>query len=404
MLRIFNFTRNVGGNLFRNTVREDRPKTSISPPSQFLFWFNEVPGQFTPSKCPNASTSILPYSLSGRSASKTLTNYVEFSEHHHHQDDQFHFTSSLTYLRAIHCSAILAVSYSILHDKIYSKYLQDNIQIFVPSLQLKSQCPVLSIKQKKSASAQPLSTTHHRKEDDLCCAKCSSEDLEVPLSTSDYSSQQSESDSSPIKYFTKEEEELLSIDNLIPDNVEEVLNSVRMVKNGKIEGFNNLKKFSRVCPLSQCYLAQMYENGIMTPPNLDLALELYSKSAESGIADAKYNLGVLLMSNPKLSVNIDGDKEALALIKDAAEEGVVEAQEFLGLNIKHKPSKTIPFDYQQLEELVKTGEILETNMASDGEDKWFALDFYRLAAIHGHNESGHKYNRLAKEINEHLNK
>ena len=282
--------------------------------------------------------------------------------------------------------------------------IQDNIQIFVPRLQLKSQCPVLSIKQKKSASAQPLSTTHHRKEDDLCCAKCSSEDLEVPLSTSDYSSQQSESDSSPIKYFTKEEENLLSIDNLIPDNVEEVLNSVRMVKNGKIEGFNNLKKFSRVCPLSQCYLAQMYENGIMTPPNLDLALELYSKSAESGIADAKYNLGVLLMSNPKLSVNIDGDKEALALIKDAAEEGVVEAQEFLGLNIKHKPSKTIPFDDQQLEELVKTGEILETNMALNEEDKWFALDFYRLAAIHGHNESGHKYNRLAKEINEHLNK
>jgi len=399
MLRIVNFTRNVGGNLFRNTVREDRPKTSTSPPSQFLFWFNEVPGQFTPSKSPNISTSCLPYNL-GRSSTKTLTNYVEFSEHHH-QDDHFFFNSSLTYLRAIHYSAILAVSYSILHDKFFSKYIQDNIQIYIPKLQLKSQCPVLSIKQNKSASAQPLSERHDKKEDNLCCAKCSSEELEIPLSTSDYSSQQSESDSSPIKYYSKEEEDLMLIDNLIPDNVEEVLNSVRMVKKGNIEGFYNLQIFSRVCPLSQCYLAQMYENGIMTPRNIHLALKLYSSSAESGIADAKFNLGILLMSNPKLSVEIDENKEAIALIKDAAEDGLIEAQEYLEINSKNKPKpsiKAIPYDYQQLEELAHTGEILETNVTCDDGDKWFALDFYKLAAINGHTQSGHKYNKLAKEI------
>ena len=42
MLRILNFSRNVGANILRSSVREDRPKSSPSN-RQFLFWLSEDP-------------------------------------------------------------------------------------------------------------------------------------------------------------------------------------------------------------------------------------------------------------------------------------------------------------------------------------------------------------------------
>ena len=400
MLRIVNIARNVGGNLLRSGVREDRPKTSLAPPSQFLFWFNEVPGQFTPAPRLTSAAS-LPTSWSGGSNTGTrdLANYAEFT-HHNEENGGFCFENNLSYLRAVQCSAILAVSYSILHDKQLSRFIKESFQLVSFDSILQSHCPVLSIKNQKTVHAQPVNekSPKYLTVND-CKEQYQDQELktnveEAFLSTSDYSSHKSESDSCSLSPFTQEEDKLLKIEKLVPDNVNEVMECIQKVREGDKDAFNSMLNLSSTgCFLAQFYLGQMYENGILTEKNLKKASELYLFAANGGIAEAKFNLGLLYLNGSIEEMDENSNyHRGMSLIQEAASDGIVEAKEMLGIEPKQSMVPKLSFEIQ--EELFKTGLILEENNVCDENDEWFALDFYRLAAEAGHQESKNRFNKL----------
>jgi len=172
MLRLVNFSRNVGGTLIRSTIREDRPKNGVSPSPQFLFWFNETPGLFTPLPAipltslssPQPSNALQDQTLS-RISQRDLAPFLDFTEHK--EDHQgFQATSTLTILRALHYGAILAVGYNIFHDKNLTRAIQEssqklqNIDQTILELEfsdfLESACPVLAVKHQDQSNSGKL--------------------------------------------------------------------------------------------------------------------------------------------------------------------------------------------------------------------------------------------------------
>ena len=393
MLRIVNFARNVGGNLLRSGVREDRPKTSSTPRHQFLFWFNEVPGQFTPApRLTSAASLTTSWSGSSNGGNRELVNYAEFS-HHNEENGQFCFENNLSYLRAVQCSAILAVSYSILHDKHLSSYIKESLQLVSSDSFLQSHCPVLSIKNQKTVHAQP-----NNGEPPKYLAEQPQElkaNVDKFLSTSDYSSTKSESDTCSLSTFSKEEDKLLQIENLIPENINEVMECIQEARDGDVKAFNKMLHLAQAgCSLAQFYLGQMYENGILTEINMKKASEMYRSAADEGIAEAKFNLGLLYLRGTEGDNTDDGGNynRGMDLVQEAAADGIIEAKEMLGIKLAKSVFPELSFEKQ--EEIFRKGLILEENNICDEDDEWFALDFYRLAAEAGHEGSTERFNNL----------
>ena len=400
MLRIINFTRNVGANVLRSSIREDRPKSSSlqSPPNQFLFWFNEVPGSFTPASLRSlTSTSISqgqPCITFG--ASRELSHYKEFSEHHDHDNS---FDPTLECLRAARFSALLALSYSIVHDKLVARYFENIWNSLNLESILRLHCPVLSVKQKKTVHCKPLETRGQpRKSQDLCCARIDSQvDTkkieDVPLSTSDYSSSKSDDEDLSSLKFTQEESKLLQIQNCFPGNVEDVILSIQKVKNGEKDGVHELTMMSDDGnSLAQFYLGQVYENGIVGAKNLSKALQLYTLASNAGNAEAKFNLGLMLLRRG------GGDRdtaEGERLVREAAQEGVREAREILGLGDIFSGLQLPEVRIEDVEAVYKIGQEMEDHDLCDAKDMWAVLDSYKTAALAGNKEAAEKYNKLS---------
>ena len=91
------------------------------------------------------------------------------------------------------------------------------------------------------------------------------------------------------------------------------------------------------------------------------------------------------------------EETGLKLIHDAAEAGVKEARNMLGLQDETK-SRSDVLSLEQQEDLFRKGLIMEENILCDEEDKWFALDLYRVAAEHGHDEAREKYRKLSSKL------
>ena len=401
MLRILNFTRNVGANVLRSSIREDRPKTSSlqSPPNQFLFWFNEVPGSFTPAPASLRSlTSAI--NIQGQpcisfGSSKELSHYKEFSEHHDHDNG---FDPTLECLRAVRFSALLALSYSIVHDKLVARYFENTWNILSLESILRLHCPVLSIKQKKTVHCQPLETNRSGKSHDLCCAKVDSQVNtkkieDIPFSTSDYSSAKSDDEDSSSLKFTQEESKLLQIQNCFPLNIDDVILSIQKVKNGEKEGVRELTMMSDDGnSLAQFYLGQVYENGIVGAKNLPKALHFYTLASNAGNAEAKFNLGLMLLRGDRDS------SEGERLVQEAAEEGIVEAREILGLGDIYNSLRLPEVRIEEVEAVYKRGQEMEDHELCDAEDIWIVLDSYKTAALAGNKEAAEKYNKLSSSL------
>ena len=401
MLRILNFTRNVGANVLRSSIREDRPKTSSlqSPPNQFLFWFNEVPGSFTPAPASLRSlTSAI--NIQGQpcisfGSSKELSHYKEFSEHHDHNNG---FDPTLECLRAVRFSAFLALSYSIVHDKLVARYFENTWNILSLESILRLHCPVLSIKQKKTVHCQPLETNRSGKSHDLCCAKVDSQVNtkkieDIPFSTSDYSSAKSDDEDSSSLKFTQEESKLLQIQNCFPLNIDDVILSIQKVKNGEKEGVRELTMMSDDGnSLAQFYLGQVYENGIVGAKNLPKALHFYTLASNAGNAEAKFNLGLMLLRGDRDS------SEGERLVQEAAEEGIVGAREMLGLGDIYSSLRMPEVRIEEVEAVYKRGQEMEDHELCDAEDIWIVLDSYKTAALAGNKKAAEKYNKLSSSL------
>ena len=92
-----------------------------------------------------------------------LAPYQEFSQHNEEDRQKFELRS-LTYLRAVHYGALLAVGYTILHDKLLANIVRENSQSLERLLQ--ASCPLLSIKLQKTVLAQPPGSTPLRDSND----------------------------------------------------------------------------------------------------------------------------------------------------------------------------------------------------------------------------------------------
>ena len=397
MLRILNFTRNVGANVLRSSIREDKPKSSSlqSPPNQFLFWFNEVPGSFTPASLRSLSSAIdcqsqpcIPFN-----SARELSHCKEFSEHH---DRDNSFDPTLECLRAVRFSALLALSYSIVHDKLVARYFENTwTNLNLESL-LRHHCPVLSVKQKKTVHCQP------ERSPDLCCAKLDTQvDTknveEVPLSTSDYSSAKSDDEDTSALKFTQEESKLIQIQNSYISNLD-VLSSIQKVKKGEEEGVHELTMMSNGGnSFAQFYLGQVYENGIINAKNLPKALQLYTLASNAGNAEAKFNLGLMLLRRGQGREGQD-TSEGERLIREAAEEGVMEAREMLGLGDIFSGLQLPEVMAEDVEAAVKRAQEMEDHELRDAEDVWIILDSYKTAALAGNTKAARRYNELSSSL------
>ena len=394
MLRIFNLTRNVGSNLFRSTIREEQQKSRLIPPNQFLLWFNEVPGRFSPAPQPLVHRGFL--SLEGGAGCETeagLAPYQEFSQHNEEDKQKFELRS-LTYLRAVHYGALLAVGYTILHDKLLAKIVQEN-SLSLGTL-LQASCPVLSIKLQKTVLAQPPGSTPLRDSNDkyqVTRNRNEKGEVNEDLSTSDYSSTKSDFETCP--EFTKEEEELLHLEREIPSKVEKLSAALTNIKAGNHEGITQLETLANSgCDIGLFYLGQVYENGIITETNKTKARQLYEKAVSRGSSEAKYNLALLyLQAESGQSRLEDGHR----LLREAAREGVIEAKESLGMS-NCKPTTAPNISNDDLEEMVRMGMILEENLLNDTEDKFLALDLYRVASEQGHKLAEIRMKKLAQSL------
>jgi len=423
MLRLVNFSRNVGGTLIRSTIREDRPKNGVSPSPQFLFWFNETPGLFTPLPAipltplssPQPSNALQDQTLS-RISQKDLAPFLDFTEHK--EDHQgFQATSTLTILRALHYGAILAVGYNIFHDKNLTRAIQEssqklqNIDQTILELEfsdfLESACPVLAVKHQKTAFAQPLENKLEEPGKDCCAgfSKLSIEELfendkdslKEPFSTSDYSSHKSDSSTS-LQKFSKEELDFLNLQDSIPQAVDALV-AVQLVKKGDEDGINRLLQSASLgCTISMFYLGQAYEQGILVKRDMEEAAKYYKEAADGGHMEAKYNLGVFYLRGEG-GCQISEDK-GLKLVQEAAELGLSEAITAFCVNDEKEECRDTALEITEIEQLFNMGIVMEENELNDSSDQIFALELYRVAALNGHKNAEKRFVSLSKKMSE----
>jgi len=406
MFRLVNLSRTA----VRSCLREDSAKPGHSPTPQFLFWFNESPGLYTPG--PAISSQLASTDCGRARASQELLPFREFTEHH---EDSGHFADSAPYnfCRVLHYGAILAVGYNIFHDKTLSTAVQDwygkfyHLDLHIPEL-LKSHCPVLAVKHKKTALAQPLGIEvreSHKIRKELCAPVSSQlynevkyvnekEGVEEASETSDYSSQKSESNLSD--QLSPEELSLLEIQNSVPQSVEALV-AIQLLKKGEKEGIHTLKHLSNHgCSVSQFYLGQAYEQGICVAKDLVEAARYYKKAADRGHLEAKYNLGVFYLRGEG---GCDcSEAKGMALIQEAAELGLLEAL-LVSKNIEDKSREEIPpIDDTELEKLYHMGQVMEESEPADSVDQLFALELYKVAAEKGHKGAEKSFKILSQKI------
>jgi len=390
MLKVFSFARNVGSNVLRNSIRDDQQKSRLVPPNKFLFWFNEIPGKFSPP--PHIRGGFLELEGNGGAAfERGVAPYVEFSQHN---EDRHNFElGSLSYLRALHYGALLAVGYTVLHNKLLANIVREACEAY---------CPVRSVKRQKSALAQPLSSTAITNTKNDCQLLKLTDHREAnteELTTSDYSSTKSDFETQP--EFTLEEEEILKLGG-IPVELELLSQALRNVQRGNPDGMIKLQQIaSSGCPVGLFYLGQVYEHGIKTTTNKAKARELYEEAAVRGSAEAKYNLGLFYLRGEAGQELAKGERRAqgLRLVREAASEGVAEAVQALA--VEKSPgteAEAVNVNKDDLDALVKMGMMLEQNVLSDKEDKFIALDFYRVAGELGHKSAKIRMRKLSQSL------
>jgi len=422
MLRLINIPRNFGGHLIRSSLREDRPKVGVSAPPQFLFWFNETPGLFTPLPSNSLTSLLSTHPNSGQdqtfsriSVTKELAPFVHFT--HHREENQNFQTTSI--LKALHYGAILAVGYNIFHDKNLACVLQESSKklrhldlipdyLEVPLQLGESQCPLVTIKKQKTALAQPFEPIENKvKEKYEPCQKEPDQFFEFNVEelldcessfTSDYSSHESEEFSRNYVKFSKEEQQLMTLQESIPQAVESVL-AIQQIKKGDVSGINSLVRSAKLgCSTAMFYLGQVYEHGILVSKNMEEAAKCYKEAAEASHLEAKFNLGVFYLRGDG-GCECSEDK-GLKLIKEAAEQGLSEAIAALGKSDTNVKSKASALDVSEIEQLFNMGRMMEEHELNDSEDEIFALEFFRVAAQNGHSEAKERYLKLVKHLSQ----
>ena len=396
MLRLVHLARNVGSNLCRSTIREEQQKSRLLPPNQFLLWFNEVPGKFSPSHQPLVPRGFLSLEgAEGGDTDRSLAPYLEFSQHRDEEHQKFGLRS-LAYLRAVHYGALLAVSYTILHDKLLANIVRENSHSLETLLE--ASCPVLSVKVQKTVLAQPLGSTPLRNSNDKYKVD-KKEEINEELTTSDYSSTKSDFETCP--EFTKEEEELFLLEREIPDKVEELSAALNNIKTGNHKGITQLETLANSgCAIGLFYLGQVYEHGIITQTNKTKARRLYEEAVSRGSSEAKYNLGLLYLNGESGQDRLREEERGHRLIREAAREGVIEAKESLEMSNSKpsEPNEPSSMSSDDLDEMVRLGMVLEKHVLSEPGDQFIALDLYRVAGQQGHRAAQRRMNKLAQSL------
>jgi len=407
MLRLANFSRSA----LRSSLREDTNKHGSYCTPQFLFWFNESPGHFTPAISVPASRSPPGRSSTTRSKSAQSLVFREFTEHQQEEGGQFEEPPLYSLCRVANYGAILAVGYNIFHDKTLFRAVQEwserlyPLHLYFPQ-QLETHCPVLNVKHQKIALAQPLDSQSRGaiKDSVDCCNETrlykdeifeNTTQIKEPSETSDYSSHKSESQ---IERYQLSEEELrlLEIQDSIPHTLDDLI-AIRLLKNGDKEGMKQLKQLSNLgCSTSQFYLGQVFEFGILVTSNLTVAAKYYKEAALGGHPEAKYNLGVFYLKG-------DGgceysEQEGMKLIREAAQLGLTEAMSFVKEPEEEINVKTPSLHRVELDQLFHSGKVMEESESYHSVDQLFALELYKVAAENGHKTAKNNYRILAEKI------
>lgn len=399
MLRLINFSRNCGGNIVRG-LKEDNAKTGPKAP-QFLFWFNENPGSYTPNKHPFLPALVEQSCLSTYSKPVYELKTQRSIDYNYHKDQNVCEDGATTYdfLRALYFGAYIAVGYNLFHEKKILEVFQQRVlklsDIFHPY------CPVLAVKRNKSAFAQPPERIYEKEgkssyscDYPLAIEKETDSNRFDCTSTSDYSSTlQSECEESG-NFFTEDEMALIKLNDSIPGEME-VLKSVQLLKSGNCQGLQQLINNSKLgCASSKFYLGQVFEHGIFVPKNITKASKLYKEAADCGHTESMYNLGIFYLHGKGICE--ESYEKGRHLISKAASRGLEEAQAVLSNKEPKGDEKKI--DFIEIDQLFSIAQTLEENKLNDYHDQFFALELYRLASSNGHSKAERRYMKLSEAL------
>lgn len=159
-------------------------------------------------------------------------------------------------------------------------------------------------------------------------------------------------------------------------------------------------------PEAQHDMGALYVAGHgATKQNFDRAIFWFTEASQNGIANAKYNLGVLNHQGMGVEKNID---RAMTLYRDAAKLGHPEAQYNLGIaniegiGVPYNPNKAAQFFQQAADQGIteaayNLGLIYENGLLGQPQPEE-ALTWYQMAADSGSPEAQSALEQLAKSL------
>jgi len=318
MLRIIQFSRQVGATLLRQKLKDEGCIQTTHRHSTPQFYFDFDGSLRCPQVFKELCTELIerqahtPELVGARnpcSLSPCLGSSDQYQGGQHNYE-----THNL--LQALQYGLVVAISYSLIHDTHWFKE--------------KLLCPVLKIKENKSFQAQPLEATdisiiHEEVKEAKNVDDPSSFDFKLldkdllntnssVSTTSDYSSQAEKSHVEDVDSVTNL---ILDLQRSIPMELQ-ILEVVEELKTGSTKAIQSLRNFAHGSSSAVFYLALAYEYGVSVEQDSGEALRLYTQAASMGHQEAKFNLGVLKVENEEM-------EEGLQLIKEAADNGVIEA-------------------------------------------------------------------------------
>jgi len=283
-----------------------------------------------------------------------------------------------TFAEVFQISAILALSFNLLHDK---------NDLLTPEL-----CPIYVLKSSKSALAQPLedkfsnpsqqpsSTVAHNLVVSENAYLQDLNDRGTPVVESEYEASSSSSSSRH-----EGQPQRLSPGAEFKIEVESI-EAINLLESGSPRGISDLRRQSRRgSSVASFYLGMAYEQGYLVDQDLKVARVYYELSSASGNSEAQFNLAIFhLEGRGGLKQSAEKGRE---LLEKAAAGGAQAARAALGLDEEKEESG----------ESIRSGKdlyMLGRSFEDLGEKK-AALDFYTMAAEAGYTKAGRAQRRLS---------
>lgn len=370
-------------------------------PSPFLFWFNEVPGCFTPG--PNAISSwVAPRGVSQFSCNLGMISNSWRDEKNWRYRCREEYLVRWGLADLVHYGALLAVGFNLLHQW---KPPVLGLNVIEQTSLL---CPVKAIKEVSTVRAQPLESYSVR---NVVPDKFKNLVVdEVPELDEKLTKENKLEDKDTVE---KVEHSLREIENAISLEILNALGVERLKTGNKKQGMDLLRQAARKGNAKAFFhLGNAYEKGVGVAKNLCSAAKFYKIATSLGSDEASFNLAVFHLQGIG-GVEVSEEK-AVDLLTKAAENGLEEACLALGLPLVEKETKLeeniSEIGCEDVQEVLNDGiegfldpifnlaASMESGYTAVPQDFLYSLELYRMAADGGHQEARQAFLRLYSQL------